>query len=244
MISFDVNLAAPSHAVEPALLAQRLPCLATALNTFASAPVKRTQTPATSGTVNVYGATLGVQRDHVTLETLPLITAPNRQALTELGARLAADFTGEGWVFNALEHGQTLGTLNLNLALPAAANFIGRDISHALPRTADARALRQFVNAAQMALHQSPIQDCAVNSLWCSQAIPNDPLLHTWLQGGLTAWWDALPAWDTALALDSFSQATQLNLIYSDVTLSVALKRRSRWALWTKPLALSDMLNS
>jgi hypothetical protein len=245
MTTLTLTLGAPSHAVEPVLLAQRLPMLAAALRGFASVSATAAPTLGVASTVQVYAAHLGVQRDHVTLESLPQLDALNHETLTVVVARLAAEFAAESLVLTAASHSLSsglLGTLNLQLALPPAANFIGRDITKALPRSIEARVLRQFVNAAQMTLHQSSIAHCAVNSLWCCNALPNDSLSHTWLQGGLTAWWDALPAWDAALDTRAFQAANQLNLVYSDVTLSLALKRRAAWALWAKPLDLAALL--
>jgi hypothetical protein len=212
-----------------------------------------TPTPIAVGEVQVLAAALGVQRDHVTLEALPSISATHHEKLVTLAASLAADFAAESLVFTGASHASNsplLGTLNLQMALPPAANFIGRDIAKALPRSSDARVLRQFVNAAQMTLHQSPalstVAEGAVNSLWCSQALPADALSRTWLQGGLIAWWDALPAWDAALdlsVLKGSSTLCKLHIIFSDVTLQVMLKRRPSWAFWRQPMALMDVLN-
>ena len=275
MSTFTLNLGVPSHAVEPALLAQRLPALAAALRGFVSATPIQTQVLSTASAVQVHAAQLGVQRDHVTLEALPLVCASHHKTLVAIAASLAAEFATPGLKFTAVNSGASqsldsgfLGTLKLHLALPPTANFIGRDISKALPRTHDARVLRQFVNAAQMTLHQSPLSNCAANSLWCCNALPTDDLARTWLQGGLAAWWDALPNYDrswgtalqtqasidvsTAASIDasinaptpSLSTANQLAIAYSDVTLSIALKRRAAWALWAKPLELATMLGA
>jgi hypothetical protein len=72
------------------------------------------------------------------------------------------------------------------------------------------------------------------------------------LQSGLTAWWDALPEWDSSwdkscdksYDASALNAATQLNLVFSDVTISVPLKRRATWALWSKPLDLAALLQS
>jgi hypothetical protein len=249
MSTFTLHLGAPSHAVEPALLAQRLPTLAAALRGFVSAPATTAPTAPLASAVQVHAAQLGVQRDHVTLEALPKLDAFNHQTLAAITASLAGEFAAESLIYTAASHSANngfLGILNLHAALPPAANFIGRDIAKALPRTNDARVLRQFVNAAQMTLHQSPAlstrSNGGVNSLWCCNALPTDDLSRTWLQGGLTAWWDALPTWDAALDINALNAASQLNWVYSDVTLSLALKRRATWALWAKPLALAATL--
>jgi hypothetical protein len=247
MTTLTLTLGAPSHAVEPALLAQRLPTLARALRFFAAAPGRRAPAPSPVGKVHVHAALLGVQRDHITLEALPLIVAAQRQSLAALAASLAGDFSAEGLVWtgaSVIEPSSLLGVLNLELALPPAANFIGRDIAKALPRGDDARVLRQFVNAAQMTLHQSPMAGAAVNSLWCSNVLPSDVLSQTWLQNGLSAWWDALPAWDAALDLSDLPFASQLDWVFSDQTVSVPLKRRAAWAPWIKPLDLSALLQT
>jgi hypothetical protein len=251
MTRFALHLGAPSHAVEPALLAQRVPRLAAALRLFAMAPVNTSPAPSAVGRVQVFAAQLGVQRDHVTLELLPAITHAQRQRLAAIAASLASEFACELQVLTGASDGdpapasaRALASLSLQLALRPAANYIGRDIAHALPRSEDARALRQFVNAAQMALHQSPVAGCAVNSLWCCNDLPTDALSHTWLQGGLSAWWDVLPAWDAALELNALHAASELDWVFSDVTLSVALKRRTPWALWLKPLELATLLQS
>ncbi len=252
MTTITLHLGAPSHAVEPALLAQRMPSLAAALHRFTQAPATLAQATQTTGAVRVYAAQLGVQRDHVTLESLPMLDVSSHETLTAIAASLAGDFAAESLIYTAASHFANegfLGMLNLHAALPPAANFIGRDIAKALPRSEDARALRQFVNAAQMTLHQSPVSGCNVNSLWCCNALPTDDLSRTWLHGGLTAWWDALPAWDktwgdAALDLSALKTASQLNVVYSDVTLSIALKRRAAWAVWAKPLDLSALLQT
>ncbi len=256
MTMISLTLGAPSHAVEPALLAQRLPTLSAALQDFVSAAAITTPATQLASAVQVYAAQLGVQRDHVTLEALPPMSALNHEALVAVAASLAAEFAAEGVVFTVSDHCSTngfLGTLNLHMALPPAAQFIGRDIAKALPRADEARVLRQFVNGAQMALHRSPVlaSDGAspVNSLWCSNALPADALSQAWLQSGLTAWWDALPEWDQSLnsiALNAIAlnAATQLELVYSDVTLSVPLKRRAAWAVWSKPLNLPALLQA
>lgn len=245
MTTLTLHLSAPSHAVEPALLAQRLPTLAAALHGFTRAPATVAPTALLAGAVQVHAAQLGVQRDHVTLEAFPPLSALNHEMLAAIAASLAGEFAAESLIYTAASYSLNsgfLGTLNLHAALPPAANFIGRDIAKALPRSEDARVLRQFVNAAQMTLHQSPIVNCAVNSLWCCNALPTDDLSRTWLQGGLTAWWDALPAWDAALDISALNATSQLNLVYSDVTLSLTLKRRAAWALWAKPLDLATVL--
>lgn len=265
MTMISLTLGAPSHAVEPALLAQRLATLSAALQGFVSAAAITTPAPCAPSSVQVYAAQLGVQRDHVTLEALPPMSALNYETLVAVAASLAAEFAAEGLVFTAASDltisspsntsntSITLGSLNLQMALPPAAQFIGRDIAKALPRGDDARVLRQFVNGAQMALHQSPVLASAgaspVNSLWCSNALPVDALSQAWLQSGLTAWWDALPEWDQSLnsiALNAIAlnSATQLELVYSDVTLSVPLKRRATWAVWSKPLNLAALLQA
>ena len=252
MTTLTFHLSAPSHAVEPALLAQRLPTLAAALHGFSRAPATATPTALLAGAVQVYAAQLGVQRDHVTLEALPALSVLNHETLAAIAASLAGEFAAERLIYTAASHFANdgfLGTLNLHATLPPAANFIGRDIAKALPRSDDARVLRQFVNSAQMTLHQSPVSGCNVNSLWCCNAPPNDDLSRTWLQGGLTAWWDALPEWDktwgdAALDISALKAASQLNLVYSDVTLSVALTPRAAWALWAKPLDLAALLQT
>jgi hypothetical protein len=247
MTSLTLHLGAPSHAVEPALLAQRLPTLAAALRDCAAPPAAAVPTPTMPAKVLVHGALLGVQRDHVTLEALPAIASADRAALIALATTLASEFAAEGLQFVAASESENtphLGRLNRVLALPSAANFIGRDIAKALPRSDEVRVLRQFVNAAQMTLHQSPLAGGAVNSLWCSAALPSDTLSRTWLQQGLTAWWDALPAWDAALPASAMVSATRLELVFSDVTLSVPLKRRAAWALWLKPVDLAAVLQA
>jgi hypothetical protein len=244
MSTLTLHLGAPSHAVEPALLAQRLPKLAEALNGFIHCTASAATTPSAVDKVYVYAAHLGVQRDHVTLEGLPLLSAANREMLVAITASLAADFAAESLIYTDTSDSSALGELNLTAALPPAANFIGRDIAKALPRSDEARVLRQFVNGAQMLLHQSPLADGAVNSLWCCNALPTDALARTWLQSGLSAWWDALPAWDAALDLNALSTATRLNVVFSDVTRSLPLKRRATWALWAKPLDLSTVLQT
>jgi hypothetical protein len=262
MTTMTLTLGAPSHAVEPALLAQRLPNLSAALRGFVSAAAISTPAPSAPSAVQVYAAQLGVQRDHVTLEALPPMPALNHETLVAVAASLVAEFAAEGLVFtaasglNASNSSNALGSLNLQMALPPAANFIGRDIAKALPRADEARVLRQFVNGAQMALHQSPIPRSNVNSLWCSNPLPADALSQAWLQSGLTAWWDALPEWDSSwdkscdrswdksYEASALNAATQLNLVFSDVTISVPLKRRATWALWSKPLDLAALLQS
>ena len=247
MTILTLHLSAPSHAVEPALLAQRLPTLAAALHGFSRATATAAPTALLAGAVQVHAAQLAVQRDHVTLEALPQIDASNHETLVAIAASLAGEFAAERLIYTAASHFANngfLGTLNLHAALSPAANFIGRDIAKALPRSEDARVLRQFVNAAQMTLHQSPVSGCNVNSLWCCNALPTDDLSRTWLQGGLTAWWDALPAWDAALDVSALKAASQLNLVHSDVTLSVALTPRAAWALWAKPLDLAALLQT
>jgi hypothetical protein len=259
MTTLTLHLGAPSHAVEPALLAQRLPTLTAALGLFCAADAVSFTNRVQTDIVHVYAAQLGVQRDHITLEHLPAVGAEAFAQLQTRAALLASEFAADGLVFtagsagiynsknNSNNSGSALGTLNISAALPPAANFIGRDIAKALPRDAASRVLRQFVNGAQMALHQTPVQGCEVNNLWCSHALPTDALSSTWLQGGLTQWWDALPAWDstldlthlTALGLDS-----RLKLVYSDVTIAVTLKRRSAWMPWLKPLTLASVLNA
>jgi hypothetical protein len=244
--TLSLALGAPSHAVEPALLAQRLPRLAAALHGFTAAKVSAQPVQSNTLAVKVYAAQLGVQRDHITLECLPALdyaTFTQLQAITE---RLAGEFAADGLVLTATPYveqaGLALGAFNRSAALPPTASFIGRDIAHALPRSDGARVLRQFVNAAQMALHLSPIAGSAVNSLWCANGLPTDGLSHSWLQHGLTAWWDALPAWDAALEVSPLNTATQLNLAYSDVTLTVPLRRRAAWQWWRKPLDLATVL--
>jgi hypothetical protein len=262
MTTLILHLGAPSHAVEPALLAQRLPMLSAALESFCAADAVSFTNMVRADMVHVYAAQLGVQRDHITLEHLPAVGAESFAQLQTRTALLASEFAADGLVFTASSAGiynsnnnssnnsntvSALGTLNISTALPPAANFIGRDIAKALPRDAASRVLRQFVNGAQMALHQSPVQDCAVNSLWCSHAVPTDALSSTWLQGGLTQWWDALPAWDSTLNLmdlTALGLASRLELVYSDVTIAVPLKRRSAWTPWLKPLTLASVLNA
>ncbi len=252
MTTLTLHLSAPSHAVEPALLAQRLPTLAAALHGFTRIPATATPTALLAGAVQVHAAQLGVQRDHVTLEALPQIDASNHETLAAIAASLAGEFASERLIYTAASHSANdgfLGTLNLHAALPPAANFIGRDIAKALPRSEDARVLRQFVNAAQMTLHQSRMATGGINSLWCCNALPTDDLSRTWLQGGLTAWWDALPEWDktwgdAVLDINALKTASQLNVVYSDVTLNIPLKRRAAWALWAKPLDLSALLQT
>jgi hypothetical protein len=254
MTTLTLHLGAPSHAVEPALLAQHLPTLTAALGLFCAADAVSFTNRVQTDLVHVYAAQLGVQRDHITLEHLPAVGAESFAQLQTRAALLASEFAADGLVFTASSagiynsnSGSALGTLNISAALPPAANFIGRDIAKALPRDAASRVLRQFVNGAQMALHQSPVQDCAVNSLWCSHVVPTDVLSSTWLQGGLTQWWDALPAWDSTLNLmdlTALGLASRLELVYSDVTIAVPLKRRSAWRLWLKPLTLASVLNA
>jgi hypothetical protein len=249
MLNFTLHLGAPSHAVEPALLAQRLPTLAAMLQAFCAVDAVLNAPKAQASTVYVYAAQLGVQRDHITLECLPSLEAATFDDVQTCAALLVDEFIADGLAFTASSKGdresnnvRALGTLNIQTVLPPAVNFIGRDIAKALPRDDAARVLRQFVNGAQMALHQSPVQGCAVNSLWCGIALPDDALSQTWLQGGLTAWWDALPAWDSGLDLAALGLANCLELVYSDTTIVVLLKRRSAWIPWTKPLQLAKVL--
>jgi hypothetical protein len=264
MTTHTLHLGAPSHAVEPALLAQRLPTLTAALGLFCAADAVSFTNRVQTDVVHVYAALLGVQRDHITLEHLPEVGAESFAQLQTRAALLASDFAADGLVFTAgsadiynsknnnnnNNSGSALGTLNISAALPPAANFIGRDIAKALPRDAASRVLRQFVNGAQMALHQTPVHGCEVNSLWCSHALPTDVLSSTWLQGGLTQWWDALPVWDSTLDLTGLTNltalglASRLELVYSDVTIAVPLKRRSAWMPWLEPLALASVLNA
>jgi hypothetical protein len=229
--------------------------LSSALGSFCAADGVSTISQPHAGLVHVYAAQLGVQRDHITLECLPAISTDAFVQLQAATTMLAQEFAADGLTFSAsisrdkLKGGNShnhsaLGTLNLSAELPLVANFIGRDIAKALPRDAAARVLRQFVNGAQMVLHQTPVQGCVVNSVWCSHALPTDALSSVWLQEGLTQWWDALPDWDSALDLTSLNSATRLELIYSDKTVVVSLKRRSAWALWLKPLVLESVLSA
>jgi hypothetical protein len=257
MATLDIALFAPSHAVEPALLAQQLPCLAAVLRNFCTLPAQietvslSHNSPHTPQIIQVYAAQLGIQRAYITLEALPQLPAQEYGILQAHTVLIAKEFAAEGLQFTpnpSINHHNpwALGTLNLKLAkpLPLAANFMGRDIAHALPRDLNdtvAKTLRQFVNVAQMSLHQSPVM--SINSLWCCAELPSAPLAQAWLQGGLAIWWDTLPAWDMQFNTMCLSGITQLRLVFSDVVLTVPLKPRHAWALWQKPLLLSDVLN-
>ncbi len=266
MSNITLHLGAPSHAVAPDLLVQQLPTLAAILRDYCEASIEIERYVPTRSEIFLYAAQLGVQRDHITLERLPALTANTFSLLQLRVAKCAQEFSDDGLLFTSNADGadinglHCLGTLNLSAVLSPAANFIGRDISQALPRDSAAKVLRQFVNTTQMSLHQSPLDESSTNaigvanSLWCSHRLPDDMLSGYWLQGGLSGWWDKLQVWDCTIEnrlrealngtspLVSTSKAKFLDIAFSDVTLSVPLKRRSAWTPWIKPLQLAKVL--
>jgi hypothetical protein len=143
-----------------------------------------------------------------------------------------------------------LGTFNLSIDLPNPAQFIGRDIACALLRESDSsstKIIRQFINTVQMSLYQTPI-DSGVNSVWCCNKVGNDTLTQAWLNGGIDDWWLALRDWDNDLNTHSKinyleENATQLQLIFSDCSIIVPLRRRRPWQFWQQPIYLVDVLN-
>ena len=261
-----LNLTAPRRALEPAQLANRVPKLAFALQTCR---VKKYEiglpTLSAPSAVQVFAAHLGVQRNHVTLETLPQLTPAQRSELqsrcTQWCAELGTDLIFTPHSPNPLNSGTTpestllspahaaLGQLNLEKTLPHPAQFIGRDIATALPKTPDASALRQLFNASQMALHQSPLHGSQTNSLWFSQAWATDALGCAYLQGGLAAWWDALPDWDAAQAQAlqvqiALKQPFTLNIQGVDYALRLECLPAQRWQFWQKSPTLHEMLSA
>ncbi len=251
MTTLHFSLTAPRRAVEPALLAQRLPKLDAVLQKCTMSSFELTKPPAQAETtVAVFAAQLGVQRNHITLEALPVLNAAQKLALQDLCTAGCAEL-GAGLVFTPLPPSESapLGHLNAAFCLPPAAQFIGRDIATALPKTDDAKALRQLFNASQMSLHQTPLLGTPVNSVWFANEQPLDALGAAYVQGGLAAWWDALSACDAAWApLLQTHLATKkpfsVRFSGADYVLTVACAARANWAFWQKPTPLAELLKS
>lgn len=261
MNAVQLHLTAPRRAVEPALLAQRLPRIAAALR-LCRVKHCTVVTPAATApsAVQVFAAQLSVQRNHVTLEALPALDAGTRAQLQQWCSLWCADCDAD-LVFTPHSGAQSaaLGEVNLTLALASTAQFIGRDIATALPKTPQAKALRQLFNASQMALHAQPLPHSRVNSLWFSQgaaqaplaasayASPQEGLAWAYLQGGLSAWWDALPAWDVAQATLLLERVANrktfmLHLTGADYVLSLECEPQRRWAFWRKAGDLTHVI--
>jgi hypothetical protein len=216
-------------------------------------------------TVYVYAASVTVQRSYISLDALPNMAENKRIALQQHLAEVSELFKDDGLIFTPIHLSSpkndkeitdiksikttALGTLNLSIDLPNPAQFIGRDTACALLRESDSsstKIIRQFVNSVQMNLYQTPI-DSGVNSVWCCNKIGDDALTQAWLNGGINDWGLALCDWDNGLNIQSktslfFKNTTQLQLIFSDYSIIVPLKRRRIWQFWQQPINLVKLL--